>query len=302
MQINAKNLLGIGQEKKDDFKNVVKASFSRVKEHINAVEAGIKANKDELCVQKNMFNAIQEELKNIKKELNSQKEPIFMLQNTIEEQKSFNSSQKSQKEADFNGLKSDFLSQNGHISTIFDKLSSILKRLDEIEAKISVSSSSIGNEGVYSNIHSFNIHSFTRHEKPAAEDISSELSLEPRQKVEKPDLAILSASRQEILGRFSSLSKQELRTFLTIYELEEGKNSVSYVDVAKKLNLTEGCVRTYISSLMKKGIPVEKVKLNNKTVVLHVSKEFLELNLRNELVAIYYDTAQPNQKKLGHFD
>jgi hypothetical protein len=298
--INAKNFLGIGQEKKDDFKDIVKASFSRVKEHINAVEAGIKANKDELSVQKNVFNVIQEELKTIKKEINSQKEPILMLQNSLEEQKNLNSSQKSSKEADFNGLKSVFSSQNEQISTIFDKINTILKRLDEIESKISVSPSSIGNEGVYSNIHSFNIHSFTGHEEPENKESSPAIPFEPKQKTEKSDFAILSSTRQELIDRFSQLSKQELRTFLTIYDLEE-KGNVSYIDVAKRLNLTEGCIRTYISSLMRKRIPLEKVKFNNKTVVLHIPKEFRELSIKNELVAIYYETSQPDQRKLEHF-
>ncbi|MDD4877493.1 MAG: hypothetical protein PHO02_00470 [Candidatus Nanoarchaeia archaeon] len=300
MQINAKKILGIG-ETKDDFKEVVKASFSRAKEHIAAVEEGIAENKAEILEQGKVIAMLKDDICKAKASLNPQKELVLSLEKDINEQKALISSQKTQFELELNSLKIGFSSENDKISTLFGKLDIIIKRLDELEVKIGDIKSSIGNEGVYSNIHSFNIHSFTKQEESVAEDISSELSLEPRKKVEKPDLAILSASRQEILGRFSALSKQELRTFLTIYELEDGKNSVSYVDVAKKLNLTEGCVRTYISSLMKKGIPVEKVKLNNKTVVLHVSKEFMELNLKNELVAIYYDTAQPNQKKLGHF-
>ncbi|MDI6737782.1 MAG: hypothetical protein QME12_04680 [Nanoarchaeota archaeon] len=300
MQINAKKILGIG-ESKDDFKEAVKASFSKVKEHISSVEGGIKLNKEQILAQKAALESLKSEVLKAKEGLNSQKEPILRLESTINSQKELISSQKSKFESDLEGIKSSFLSQNEKISTFSDKIDIILKRLGEIEAKMSVSTSSTGNEGVYSDIHSFNIHSFTRQEKPASGDISSELSLEPKQRVEKPDLAILSSSRQDILGRFSGLSKQELRTFLTVYGLEEEKGNVSYLDVAKKLNLTEGCIRTYVSSLMKSGIPVEKVKLNNKMVVLHIPKEFKELSMKAELVSIYYDTAQPTQRKLGHF-
>ena len=143
-----------------------------------------------------------------------------MLQSSLEEQKNLNSSQKP-KEAVFDGLKSDFSSQKEQISTIFDKINIILKRLDEIEAKMNLSPSSIGNEGVYSNIHSFNIHSFTGHEEPENKESSPAIPLEPKQKVERSDFAILSSTRQELIDRFSQLSKQELRTFLTIYDLEE---------------------------------------------------------------------------------
>lgn len=301
MQISPKKILGIG-EKDDSFKDAVKASFSKVKEHITAVEKGINEAKAELQEHGKAITALKDDVLKGKSAVNLQKEPILSFEKEFNEQNTLISSQKAQFDSELNSLKTSFSSQNEKISTAFDKFDMILKRLGELEVKISEIKSSIGNQGVYSNIHSFNIHSFTKQEEPAAEDISPKILLEPRQKLEKPDLAILSSSRQEILGRFSSLSKQELRTFLTIYELDEGKGNVSYVDVAKKLNLTEGCIRTYISSLMKKGIPVEKVKLNNKTVVLHVSKEFMELNLKSELVAIYYDTAQPNQRKLGHFD
>ena len=52
---------------------------------------------------------------------------------------------------------------------------------------------------------------------------------------------------------------------------------------------------------MRKRIPLEKVKFNNKTVVLHIPKEFRELSIKNELVAIYYETSWPDQRKLEHF-
>lgn len=301
MQINPKKILGIGEKKEDDFKDIVKASFSRVKEHINSVESDIKLNKEDIIAQKAALETLKSEVIKAKEGLNSQKEPILRLESALKSQKELISSQRAKFESDLEDIKSSFLSQNEKISTFFDKIDIILKRLDEIEAKINVSNISTGNEGVYSDIHSFNIHSFTKQEESIGEELSSERLLEPKQKVEKPDLAILSASRQDIIGKFSRLSKQELRTFLTVYDLEEEKGNVSYLDVAKRLGLTEGCIRTYVSSLMKCGIPVEKVKLNNKMVVLHIPREFKELSLKNELVSIYYDTAQPTQKRLGHF-
>ncbi len=105
--------------------------------------------------------------------------------------------------------------------------------------------------------------------------------------------------KREIEETFDRLSKQELLTFLTIYQLEDDMNNVSYTDVAEKLKLSEGCIRTYISSLIRKGVPVEKKKFNNKLVLLSVPKEFRELNLKKQLMANYYraDPYQPTLKE-----
>lgn len=104
--------------------------------------------------------------------------------------------------------------------------------------------------------------------------------------------------KSEINSLFSSLSKQEFLTFLTVYQQEEDlEGYVSYIDVAAKLGLTEGCIRTYVSSLMKKGIPIIKTKYNNKVVYLSVSKDFRALNIKKDLMTIYYK-ADPTQKTL----
>lgn len=104
--------------------------------------------------------------------------------------------------------------------------------------------------------------------------------------------------KSEINSLFSSLSKQEFLTFLTIYQQEEDlEGYVSYIDVAAKLGLTEGCIRTYVSSLIKKGIPIIKTKYNNKVVYLSVSKDFRALNIKKDLMTIYYK-ADPTQKTL----
>lgn len=105
--------------------------------------------------------------------------------------------------------------------------------------------------------------------------------------------------KSEINSLFSSLSKQEFLTFLTVYQLEEDlEGYVSYIDVAAKLGLTEGCIRTYVSSLMKKGIPILKTKHNNKVVYLSVSKDFRALNIKKDLMILYYK-ADPTQKTLS---
>jgi len=279
--LNARELLGLKNNKKDNFEEAVKSSFLKVKEHMNALEADIKAGKEAIS------------------------------------------------------------SKNSEFSSVFSKLDDILARLKQLEGKIASFESSIGNEGVYSNIHSFTIHSCTKQEEEklseekshSSEEVDKPLAMngpvmvpvQPRQElpesqkntylttenpfkdlrpkmVKSSELAVISASRQDLLGAFSLLSKQELRTFLTIYEVSEEKGSnVSYLDVANRLKLSEGCIRTYISGLMRKRIPLEKVKYNNKTVFLQIPKEFMDLSLKKELISMYYETAMPNQKRLGSF-
>ena len=87
---------------------------------------------------------------------------------------------------------------------------------------------------------------------------------------------------------FTTLPKQQFLTFLTIYQLEDDLNRpVNYTELSEKLNLSEGCIRAYISFLLKKDIPITKIKVNNKTAVLSINPKFRELNLKSHLFSIY---------------
>ena len=94
------------------------------------------------------------------------------------------------------------------------------------------------------------------------------------------------------------LTKQELLAFLTIYQLEEDLNRpVSYAEISKKMGLSEGCVRTYLRSMLQKEVPIIKKKYNNKTVLLSILEDFRNLNYKERIIAAYYG-ADPGQKKL----
>jgi hypothetical protein len=96
----------------------------------------------------------------------------------------------------------------------------------------------------------------------------------------------------------SKLSKQEFLTFLTIYQLEEEISKVTYDDVGKNLQITSGCVRTYVSGLIKKGLPILKSKYNNKLIILSIPPEIRSLNIKKKLVNTFYNL-DPSQKKLS---
>jgi len=82
--------------------------------------------------------------------------------------------------------------------------------------------------------------------------------------------------KKEIRIKFKKITDQEFLVFSTIYQMEE-QGIVDYHSLSQKLNLTETSIRDYIGKLIKKGIPVEKTKLNNKLVQLSISKNLRKI-------------------------
>ena len=77
--------------------------------------------------------------------------------------------------------------------------------------------------------------------------------------------------RKEIRLKFKSLTDQEMLIFSAIYQMEEESGFSDYKSLSQKLNLTESSIRDYVGRLVKKGIPVDKNKINNKTIHLNIS-------------------------------
>ena len=77
--------------------------------------------------------------------------------------------------------------------------------------------------------------------------------------------------KKEIRLKFKRLTEQEMFVFSTLYLSSEGEGYTDYKNLSEKLKLTESSIRDYIGRLIKKGIPVDKVKINNKTIHLSVS-------------------------------
>ena len=82
--------------------------------------------------------------------------------------------------------------------------------------------------------------------------------------------------KKEIRAKFKKITDQEFLVFSTIYQMEE-QGIVDYHSISIKLNLTETSIRDYVGKLIKKGIPVEKTKLNNKLVQLSISKNLRKI-------------------------
>ena len=65
--------------------------------------------------------------------------------------------------------------------------------------------------------------------------------------------------------------------FSTLYQLEQTQKEVNYKDISLKLNLSESSIRDYVSRLINKGIPVEKIRKNNKQIILKISEDLRKI-------------------------
>jgi DNA-binding MarR family transcriptional regulator len=84
-------------------------------------------------------------------------------------------------------------------------------------------------------------------------------------------LESLDAIKKELRSQFKKLTPQEMHIFSTIYQLEDQGLTVDYSLLSSKTALTESSIRDYVQKLVKKGIPVEKTKENNKHIILSIS-------------------------------
>ena len=92
----------------------------------------------------------------------------------------------------------------------------------------------------------------------------------------------LDSLKKEIRLKFKQLTDQEILVFSTLYQLDEqdGQGNgepVDYKTLAIKLGLTESSIRDYIARLLKKGIPVEKKRINNKQIHLSISQNLKKI-------------------------
>ena len=87
----------------------------------------------------------------------------------------------------------------------------------------------------------------------------------------------LDSIKKEIRIKFKKLTNQEFLIFSTVYQFDEDKKDPDYSLISKRTGLTESSIRDYIQRLIKKEIPIEKIKIKNKKVVLHIKKDFKEL-------------------------
>ena len=92
--------------------------------------------------------------------------------------------------------------------------------------------------------------------------------------------------KKEIRLKFKRLTTQEMLVFTTLYQFDQEKGFTDYKELANSLKLTESSIRDYIGRLVKKGIPIDKIKLNNKTIQLNVSKGLKKIASLNTILQL----------------
>ena len=97
----------------------------------------------------------------------------------------------------------------------------------------------------------------------------------------------LDGIKKEIRLKFKTITNQEMMVFSTIYELESDfPEGVEYRQIALKLHLSESSIRDYVQKLISKGIPVDKIKLNNKKILLKISSKLKNLAPLDTLIKL----------------
>ena len=196
----------------------------------------------------------------------------------------------------FSKVKEDIANLNKKL----DKISVILNNLMQIEQKIprndqNISQISKNEQYDPQNKQKNNVSTGNRGVQSINQSLSNHSTI--NQSFNNQSLNI-QALRKDIEDHFKRLSNQEFLVFLTIFQLEEDLEiGVTYDNLSVKLGLSAGCIRGYVSGIIKKGLPLEKRKINNRTITLHIKKEFRELNLKEKLTSMYYFN-DPNQKRL----
>ncbi|MEK6928434.1 MAG: hypothetical protein AABW65_00575 [Nanoarchaeota archaeon] len=90
-------------------------------------------------------------------------------------------------------------------------------------------------------------------------------------------LESIDAIKEEVRIKFKHLTKQEMQVFSLLYTLENQGYLIDYSLLSERLSLTESSIRDYIQRLIKKGIPLLKIKENNKKIFISISPELKKI-------------------------
>jgi hypothetical protein len=230
---------------------------------------------------KEAFNKVKKDIFLLQEEICFIKEDIESLKEIIEDLISFSKQMIPKKEEE---QKKDIPTQNEKIQTEDKNIptdNSIFNHLKHQNKAIS-----IGNEGVPTDKQ-------TNQQTNQQTDFSLEIDKKPlnqqttskNESLERKDsfkeaismLESLDNIKKELRLKFKKLTDQELLVFSTLYQLEEEHGYTDYKSISLKLNLTESSIRDYVGKLIKKGIPVDKVKINNKSVHLGISSSLKKI-------------------------
>ncbi len=259
----------------EDFEEKIKQSFSRVKRDFESINEKITKLEERLAKQEQLLDNA---LKKIDKILvDSEKANNAIPEEDLSDLVPKQLSERAVKRASEHLSASNFKEKNEDLSGINDKYGS-----------------STGNDGAKRLSAKLSAQLST---KRASERALSEQS----STILNQDLGDLSL--EEIKNKvdliFFKLSKQELKVFLLVYQLEDENIPPTTRILSEKMQLSESCTRAYLSSLFGKNAPIERFKVNNRTNIFTIKKDFRVLNLKKRLIDLFYH--KNTQKTLFNF-
>lgn len=233
----------------------LKEAFSKVKEDINSLNREInilKSNLEENKVQVSQFSEI----------LNKINEKLDNLGKKYEKDISTN------RQTDNPAQNYDFQTPSTHSST----RNTLFKPLKPQNMPFST-----GNEGVSTNRQTDNPTN-KQTINPTFQSYQTNLNQDKNSIKDALEfLNSLDSIKKEIRLKFKRITEQEFLVFSTIYQMDEEYGGTDYKSLSKRLKLSESSIRDYVGRLLKKEIPIDKIKINNKNVQLSISRNLKKI-------------------------
>jgi DNA-binding MarR family transcriptional regulator len=203
------------------------------------------------------MDPIKEAFFKIKEELGALKEEIFNLKNQLDYIQTQNSTTPTHNSL-YNYQQTDIHTQNSTTPTHNYGAKGLYYQNFN---------SSIGNEGVPTDKQTNN-----QTHRPTQNPTDLEHKSDFRQA--NDILESLDNIKKGIRLKFKRLTPQEMLVFSHLYTLEDQKiEEITYKTLARKMQLSESSIRDYINKLVSKGILIDKIRQNNKTILLKISPD-----------------------------
>ena len=156
---------------------------------------------------------------------------------------------------------------------------SSIENLPSKPSKTSISQFSTGNQGVPTNQQT---NQQTNQHPPISPGNTEITNIHKVSEI----LSSLDELKKEVRFKFKKLTNQEMLIFSTIYQLEEEGFVVDYNIISNKLNLSEISIRDYVRKITKKGIPLNKLKENNKKIVFSIPQDLKKIASLNTIISL----------------
>ena len=93
--------------------------------------------------------------------------------------------------------------------------------------------------------------------------------------------------KNDVNSIFLSLTDRELSVFMALYSLEtEERREIDYFELSQRLKLSESTIRDFVNALIRKGMPIDKIRIHNGKVSLSIKNEFKSLELYQKLLKL----------------